>query len=479
MPALLDLLYDDDLGLGTAVPKYMLSVELFGIKTSKTGAQNDTAWTSMLSTLNAEIPHPQRANIEFGRGNYNFDTTKTLDRALNIYGQGTGAWNNGAGSNEGTRCSWPVGTTALIVSPQDVGTGNQRNSDGIIKGIHFFGGDSATDPPPIAGSAHGLILYSRMFMEDVTVSGFRGDGVRIIGGTGLGPGGVNCFSNQGTMLRCRQYYNGGNGVTWVGADANQWFVHSDASANRGWGFDDNDSLLGNHFYATHNSINLGGPFRSSATGWSSFHGCYTEGGSPGIPAVVTAKSIVIGGDHGAGFSTTSGGIVINADGSAPYLRAPLWRSQGHTGDSYIAFDHQFPNSARLQMVSPAGQHYAGFGLFSDGLNLRGNVLAAPTGMLFQSAAGHVARFCGPSFADWLSIDAEAKFLDLLSEIGATPANPAANGLRLYIIDAAGQTTLRARDSAGNDQQIWPPTGGSSGPTQGQVWHVATGRAGGI
>ncbi|MGL5936366.1 MAG: hypothetical protein ACRCZI_12195 [Cetobacterium sp.] len=452
-------------------------VERFGILTTNTGAQNDTAWASMITDLATLAPHPQRVTIVFGRGTYQFATTKTLDRALDIVGQGVGEFDNGAGANVGTTLQWPVNVGGFIISPQDVGTGNQRNADMVMTGVRLYGGDSATDPPPVAGTDHGILAYSRFHLLNVTIYGFRGDGCKIIGGTGRGPGGVNCFANQGTMKHARAYYNGGNGFTFDGIDANQWQVHGDASANRGWGFDDDLSLLGNHFDTTHNSINLAGPYRSSSTGWSSFKAAYTEGGAPSIGAIVGHKSISIGGDPGAGFQLPVQGMVHNADGTGPYILSNAFRVTGDPGSTAgdIRFDLSTPSIPRIRLVGT----FAGFEMwYGPGLtNQAGGLLSGNDGFVAFLTAGKRFKITDPSLNERWVFDLDGRYVEM-TEATAAPGNPAADKLRMYVLDAAGQTTLRARDSAGLDEQIWPPTGGgSSGPTTGQVWHVATGRIG--
>ena len=105
---------------------------------------------------------------------------------------------------------------------------------------------------------------------------------------------------------------GMHGFLTLGGDSNAGkFTGINATGCKGYGIKDS-SFLGNHYFSCHTSLcGVGSYYSASVNNFSVFVGCYSEQGSnvaPYQPPIsrIGRSSVVIGGDHGAGI--TSSGI---------------------------------------------------------------------------------------------------------------------------------------------------------------------------
>lgn len=153
------------------------------------------------------------------------------------------------------------------------------------------------------GSFNGLEIQWRGYVENVTVAGFSGDGCNIVA---TGP---SRNANLWRVSNSKFNDNGGNGFYVQGGDSNAGIGSGiSCERNNGWGIWDS-SFLGNTYIGCHVAGNLGGAYKSDgASAANIFLGCYSEGdGTP--KSFIAAPALVIGGLHGAGFTTTSTGAI--------------------------------------------------------------------------------------------------------------------------------------------------------------------------
>jgi hypothetical protein len=168
---------------------------------------------------------------------------------------------------------------------------------------------SVPKSPPAGGSfisndgIHGagvLVLYKSSWIN-CSFDQFAGSGHAIWGWEHASHTNVEkCYSNK----------NWGHGFyVSSGDDANDcvWYRCS-AVGNGGWGIYDSGAL-GNHMYGCHVSANLTGAyFVEDNNAYSTIIGCYSEGGQP--PSKTNRMAVVVGGDHGAGFTDDTTGLLL-------------------------------------------------------------------------------------------------------------------------------------------------------------------------
>ena len=142
-----------------------------------------------------------------------------------------------------------------------------------VRRLALSGGYGGND-----GDFHGIHLRCRMHVEDVSVSNFEGDGIRIEASA------PNGNANSWSVTRCLLSQNR-NGLVAIGADANAGTASRvDASFNRLFGIDDY-SFLGNSYSGCHGLSNgVVGP-----KGGVNHNGqCYTV--VPGMEAAATTNA---------------------------------------------------------------------------------------------------------------------------------------------------------------------------------------------
>lgn len=235
------------IGSGGIVP---VNPTLFGVLTTNTGAQNDTAILALFAALRAaslSVGFQSRslARIEFPAGIFNFDSTIDLhDGTFDICGATVN-------DESGTTLKFPTGITGIrvqtAVTQGASGTRPAGETSGrsIIRNLRIDGAYSGTE-----AEAHGIQLRAAAFIYNVIISDFEGDGVYIVAdAVGTGANANNFYLEQVRCIRNR------NGFFIDGPDSNNGtLISCDASANRRWGFYDS-CFLGNAYIACHTATN--------------------------------------------------------------------------------------------------------------------------------------------------------------------------------------------------------------------------------
>lgn len=387
----------------------------FGLSTGNTGSANDAAWDEMIADLDDAHPAPERVVIRFPYGTFAFATKRTISRPLNIVGVGTGEVESSTVTSAATVLSFPSGTTGIEIIGMNNTSGARRGSRAIIDGVHIKGGSSGT--PPTAGSDHGVLSYGRVELRNAAITGFSGNGVRILGFAAAGPSGENINANFWTLRDVVVRYCGSDGIYTEGNDSNVGVgIRVDASVCGGWGIYDKSSL-GNTWIGCHTRTNTTGPYKGASTvGYGVWLGCYSE--SDQDPSEFAPRDLVLGGDHGAGIGgTTSTALSINADSSGAYIQSYQWRSKGPTGDGDVRFSHGNPDAGRIQCRAAAGTYYAGFELFGD-TTLQGSVLGGPVGLVAALPAGKQFRIASSAPTAFATFDLDTKSLTMTGPVRA-------------------------------------------------------------
>lgn len=214
------------------------------------------------------------------------------------------------------------------------------DGSGAITGIRLLsvGKYSATPPNPVGvtggsgsgaqfdvvwvGAGHGIRAYARFTTDNVVCEQFGGHGVFVGAGSSFKPftGNGSTNANNFHINGGRCHANGGSGIFLSGSDANQGTLYAvDVSGNSEWGIRD-ESFLGCQHHGHHASANGKGPFAAlSDTGFTTWVGCYSEGGATGASKILS-PGVVIGGDHGAGFTDDTNGAVLSSDQTGLRMR---------------------------------------------------------------------------------------------------------------------------------------------------------------
>jgi hypothetical protein len=193
-----------------------------------------------------------------------------------------------------------------------------------------------------AAKAHcGLLIYTRIFAQNIYVYNTTNAGIYMRGNAGRG----NTNGSQITQCRVQQC---GIGIMTHGSDSNVNLISSCDIESAGYGLPGNggigiwdSSQLGDTWISCQvaNFSQYGGG-RSyqcdTPASRSVFLGCYSEGGGgdPVIRSLFIAPCIVIGGDHGAGISADSTATLL-FHGDAYSQRITARTSVGVFGDAYI------------------------------------------------------------------------------------------------------------------------------------------------
>lgn len=252
--------------------------------------------------------------IYFPLGIYNCSQTIELKKSVRLYGDGSGLpW-----SSVGT-LQFPAGISGITVNRYNTLNGGVEDvpttaaDSSIIEGLRILGSGGAT--------AHGIWLRARALIRNCYISGFSGNGIQVVAGTGGsdGEGNANNFRiESGRIDNC-----GGHGIFTRGNDVNAGYVMGvDCTGNRGWGIYDN-SFLGNTYIACHVDANALGAYKSPGAP-NIFIGCYSESGQPSSD--ISFPAMVVGGVDGAGLA----GDFINLN---LYPNKVSWSYKAPTGES--------------------------------------------------------------------------------------------------------------------------------------------------
>ena len=100
-------------------------------------------------------------------------------------------------------------------------------------------------------TAHGISIKCNVRLDNVTVTGFSGNGFNIEAGAPFG----SSNANNSIFFNCHAQQNNEHGYYIKGADANNMVFYScEAVANNRWGVND-QCFLGNHYYNFHSASN--------------------------------------------------------------------------------------------------------------------------------------------------------------------------------------------------------------------------------
>ena len=151
-------------------------------------------------------------------------------------------------------------------------------------------------------NGHGIYLKGRANIRNVTVEGFRKNGINIEADATVAPlySNANCWK----VYDCVCISNDGHGIYVDGGDTNAGVcIGLDCRSNSGWGVYDS-SFLGNTYVGCHTSNNTLGAYKTdSGNARNVFVGCYAEGGQA---IDIATPSMVLGGT--LGFDAQTPGI---------------------------------------------------------------------------------------------------------------------------------------------------------------------------
>jgi len=162
---------------------------------------------------------------------------------------------------------------------------------------------------------HGVQSYVSCRLDGVFVTGFGGNGFHFdTEAKGLASQDTN--ANNFAVHRSGAYFCHGHGFFARGVNSNNGTVTGcDFSNNKGAGVWE-EGFLGNHYVGCHTAYNAQGAYIApSVLGWNTWLSCYSEGGQPA--SRFGQNSQIMGGDHGAGISTETEGLVLQA-GNVPH-----------------------------------------------------------------------------------------------------------------------------------------------------------------
>lgn len=259
-------------------------------------------------------------------GTIHVNSTIELKRTVTIQGRSGG----GMAGQTGTIVKFPADTMGFIVQRYNTtGSGVEVPAttgadDSVFRSFTLQGGGGTN------ASAHGIWLRARATIEDVIVTGFKGNGINIVATAG-GGGALEGNANNWQVSRCSVISNGGHGLFTDGADCNAGAaVGVNASSNTGYGIYDS-SFLGNSYVGCHSASNVAGAYQTdNANAGNVLVGCYSESGQPASKLV--HPTLILGGLHAAGFTT---------DSTAAFLRS----GQGISDVGLGTFNHGVGDSA--------------------------------------------------------------------------------------------------------------------------------------
>lgn len=270
----------------------------------------------------------------------------------------TGGWNGqdiiiGGVTYEILTCALVGGTTQTITLTTNF-AGTSGTVHGYVQGINSTAG---LDARP--NLYHGIDNRVNAKIEGNYIYLFPGNGIN---NTELGPGlsGNTPNQNNASIVRNMCYGNYGNGIFSRGTNANQMTIaNNDLTNNQAYGYWDH-SFLGNLYLGNHTSYNYQGSAHvSSLVNVSVFLCEYSEAGQP--PSNYGTKSLLLGGNPGAGFLSGGEGIPIGGLGNLATFRG-LQVERTIEGLITKAFGVGLANSS-------AGNVMLGFGAAEEDANI--------------------------------------------------------------------------------------------------------------
>lgn len=211
---------------------------------------NDAAWISLASALAALAVNSLNNrrgvwDVRFGIGHYEFSAPLDCNfGSITISGRGSG---KDAGAI--TRLKF-IGSTGIRIQNTDTSGGSIKDSVAhtgagfsVVRDISIEG-----DYTILEAENHGIHARAPVYLGNVQVRYFAGDGVRL-------EGNANGGTADSSIVRGVRVFNCRNGFYSDGADANVIsFSGCMASSNRQWGYWES-GFLGNHYSACHAATN--------------------------------------------------------------------------------------------------------------------------------------------------------------------------------------------------------------------------------
>jgi hypothetical protein len=256
------------------------------------------------------------ATLLVPNGNWRISRPIVIDCGLILAGV------SGSGWFAGSVIRPDDGVTGIVVQAYDDTSTGARGDWSVIRDLGLVA-KGKTVP-----FANGIQMRARAKVENVWIRGFSEHGICI--NTALAPP-TDLNANNWEVHFCRIELCGQHGMYLHGENSNAGLATGvDCSQNEGWGIRD-DSFLGNCFVMCHVAENKQGPYGQTGNGASVFVGCYSE--SDQAPSDLRSpNTLVLGGDHGAGFSAQTQAVVLEPSyNSLRVNRAFRWALPDVTG----------------------------------------------------------------------------------------------------------------------------------------------------
>lgn len=186
-------------------------------------------------------------------GKYFLGATIELKHTVILEGHGVGA----GGVRSGSMMRWPADVDGIVINRFNTladdteGTATGMADGSIIRNLYLRGGGGAF------ASADGVWFRARGTLENCTIEGFSGHGIKIVASSNT-PGPTDGNANNWRVNNCRCESNKNCGMFVDGPDVNAGLATMlDCSSNGRWGVWDS-SFLGNAYIACHVASNGGG-----------------------------------------------------------------------------------------------------------------------------------------------------------------------------------------------------------------------------
>ena len=301
------------------IAQAVINMNALGFEVANTGAQNDTIFDIAL-----DLSKQAKTGFFIAckkmtclPGVYNFDTTKYIKVSMILECDG-----GGQDGGWPVVFQWPADTFGFVFLNFNTafngstlvieGTPTTGSDNFILKGVKLQGGGGTL------GSASGIEQRIRGTVDNVNIDGFSHHNHAIIANGTADPSTSGNANNWLITGNCRYTNAGNDGLFIDGGDTNAGLSNNlDCSKNGRYGINDS-SFLGNTHVGAHVNGNVSGSYISDGdNAFSVFIGCYSESGWPA--SNIKFPAMVLGGDHGAGFTTNTTAI-IDAQGISSGIR---------------------------------------------------------------------------------------------------------------------------------------------------------------
>lgn len=210
----------------------------------------------------------------------------------------------------------------------------------------------------------GIRLRYPTHVKACMVYGAPGSGFHVYGATGGTP---NTNVNSSFLQFCESDSNALNGVYVDGTDANACNFQATKSQGNGyWGFYDNCSVGSNCYIGCLTDGNTKGAYAGVQVAAPNLYvSCYSEGNQPA--SRILHPSIVVGGQHGAGFTSDADGtrlISTHLDGQITYSRSVTDATGTYfQTNAYSSTPFTWGNSGYLWSMLSNDPGFAGYDTF--------------------------------------------------------------------------------------------------------------------